>query len=146
MKFSTHLLATGGNNTGIPVPHEVVDELGGGRRPAVHVTVNGYSYRSTVASMGGRYLIPFSAEWREQTGIAGGDPIEVGLTPDTAPRTVEPPADPAEALAAAPGAADAFRALLAGRQQALVASLDAARTATTGQRRIAKAAEDLRAR
>lgn len=61
MKFSTTLFQDG-NNTGIEVPAELVAALQPGKRPPVVVTVNGYQYRSTIAPMGGRYLIPFSAE------------------------------------------------------------------------------------
>lgn len=99
MKFQTTMLQTG-NNTGIEVPPELLEQLGGGKRPAVNVTVNGFSYPSTIASMGGKYLIPFSSDKRAATGIGGGDPIEVELDLDTAPRVIEPTADLAEALAA----------------------------------------------
>ena len=93
-----------GNNTGIEVPEDVVTALGAGKRPAVVVNVNGFEYRSTVAVMGGKYLLPFSAERRRESGISGGDPIDVELTPDTAPRTVEVPEDLHAALDARPGA------------------------------------------
>ncbi len=93
--------------------------------------------------MGGQYLIPFSADKREATGIGGGDAIEVELTLDTAPRTVEPPEDLAVALAAAPGAAEAFAALAPSRQKAHVASVEGAKTDATRERRIAKAVAEL---
>ena len=71
MKFSTTMLQMG-NNTGIEVPADVIEVLGAGKKPAVVVDVNGYQYRSTVAVMGGKYLLPFSAERRKESGIAGG--------------------------------------------------------------------------
>ncbi|MFD9848390.1 YdeI/OmpD-associated family protein [Streptomyces parvus] len=142
MKFSTTMFRTG-NNTGIEVPEDVVEALGAGKRPPVNVTVNGYAYRSTIAPMGGQYLIPFSADKRKATGIGGGDAIEVELTLDTAPRTVEPPEDLAVALAAAPGAAEAFAALAPSRQKAHVASVQGAKTDATRERRIAKAVAEL---
>jgi hypothetical protein len=40
------------------------------RLPVV-VNVNGYEYRSTVAPMGGKYLLPFSADRRKESGIQG---------------------------------------------------------------------------
>jgi hypothetical protein len=135
MGFHTTMLQTG-NNTGIPVPPEVLDALGGGKRPAVNVTVNGYSYRSTIASMGGQHLIPFSAERRAESGISGGDEIDVELALDTAPRTVEPPADLAAALDAA-GVRAAFDALAPSRQKAHVVSVESAKAEETRQRRIA---------
>nr|WP_202467104.1 YdeI/OmpD-associated family protein [Streptomyces sp. SID8378] len=132
-----------GNNTGIEVPEDVVEALGAGKRPPVNVTVNGYAYRSTIAPMGGQYLIPFSADKRKATGIGGGDAIEVELTLDTAPRTVEPPEDLAVALAAAPGAAEAFAALAPSRRKAHVASVEGAKTDATRERRIAKVVAEL---
>jgi hypothetical protein len=142
MKFTTKMFQTG-NNTGVPVPAEVVEALGGGRRPAVSVRVNGYAYRSTIASTGGQFLIPFSADKRRESGISGGDSIDVELALDTAPRTVEPPADLAAALAAVPGAVEAFRALSPSRQKAHVTSIDDAKTDATRQRRITKVVEEL---
>ncbi|WNF27178.1 YdeI/OmpD-associated family protein [Streptomyces sp. C11-1] len=142
MKFSTTMFQTG-NNTGIEVPEDVVEALGAGKRPPVNVTVNGFSYRSTIAPMGGRYLIPFSADKRKETGIGGGQAIEVELTLDTAPRTVEPPEDLAAALAAVPGAAEAFRALSPSRQKAHVTSIEGAKAVATRERRIAKAVAEL---
>ncbi|MEU4921946.1 DUF1905 domain-containing protein [Streptomyces parvus] len=139
MKFSTTMVQAG-NNTGIEVPESVVEALGAGKRPPVNVTVNGYAYRSTIAPMGGQYLIPFSSDKRKATGIGGGDAIEVELTLDTAPRTVEPPEDLAAALAAAPGAAEAFAALAPSRQKAYVTSVEGAKAR---ERRIAKAVAEL---
>ena len=108
---------------------------GGGKRPAVNVTVNGYAYRSTVASMGGRYLIPFSSDKRAETGLRGGDPITVELTLDTEPRTVEVPPDLAAALADA-GAREAFDKLAPSHQKAHVTSVEEAKAAETRARRI----------
>ncbi|MFJ9318320.1 YdeI/OmpD-associated family protein [Streptomyces globisporus] len=142
MKFRTTMFQTG-NNTGIEVPEDVVEALGAGKRPPVNVTVNGYAYRSTIAPMGGQYLIPFSSDKRKATGIGGGDAIEVELTLDTAPRTVEPPEDLAAALAASPGAAEAFAALSPSRQKAHVTSVESAKAQETRERRIAKAVAEL---
>jgi len=121
----------------------VIDALGAGRKPAVRVTVNGYNYRSTVAVMGGKYLIPFSSDKRAGTGIRGGDPIVVDLELDTAPRTVEVPDDLAAALDAAPGAREAWERLAPSHKKAHVTAIDSARAAETRQRRIAKAIEAL---
>jgi len=124
-----------GNNTGIEVPPEVIEALGAGKRPPVVVVVNGYEYRSTVAVMGGRFMISFSSDKRAATGIAGGDPIVVDLELDTAPRTVEVPADLAAALEAA-GARAAFDALSPSARKAHVTAVEGAKAAETRQRRI----------
>ena len=135
MRFETTMFQTG-NNTGIEVPSEAIEALGAGRKPAVVVNVNGYEYRSTVAVMGGRYLIPFSSDKRAATGIQGGDPIVVGLEVDTAPRTVEVPDDLAAALDAAPGARAAFDALSPSARKAHVTNVETAKAAETRQRRV----------
>ena len=142
MRFET-TMSLSGNNTGIEVPPEVIEGLGAGRKPAVVVTVNGFEYRSTVAVMGGRYLIPFSSDKRAATGIQGGDPIVVDLEGDTAPRTVEVPDDLAAALDAAPGARAAWDRLPPSHRKAHVTAVESAKAAETRQRRIAKAIEAL---
>ena len=135
MRFETRMTQTG-NNTGIEVPFEVIEALGGGRKPPVVVTVNGYEYRNTVAVMGGKYMISFSSDKRAATGIGGGDPIVVDLELDTAPRTVEVPDDLAAALDAAPGARSAFDALSPSMRKAHVTAVEGAKAAETRQRRI----------
>ena len=142
MRFETTMFLSG-NNTGIEVPSGLIDDLGAGRKPPVIVTVNGYEYRSTVAVMGGRYLIPFSSDKRAATGIRGGDPIVVDLELDTAPRTVEVPDDLAAALDAAPGAREAWERLSPSHKKAHVTAIDSAKAMETRQRRIAKAIEML---
>lgn len=139
--YRTTMLLTG-RNTGIPVPEEVLEALGGGRRPAVAVTVNGYRFSSTVGSMGGRFLIPFSAARREESGIAGGDEIEVELALDETPRETPVPTDLAAAVDAA-SAADAWAALAPSRRKAHVVAVEGAKTPETRARRIAGIVADL---
>ena len=135
MRFQTTMFLSG-NNTGIEVPPEVIEVLGAGRKPPVTVVVNGFEYRSTVAVMGGRYLIPFSSDKRAATGIAGGDPITVDLEVDTAPRSVELPQDFAAALDAAPGAREAYERLAPSHRKAHVTAIEQAKAPETQQRRI----------
>src|SRR5690606_21222269 len=92
MKFKTTILQTG-NNTGIEVPPDVVEGLGSGKKPAVAVTIGRFSYRSSIAVMGGKFLIPLSAERRADSGIKGGDAVEVELALDDKPREVTVPDD-----------------------------------------------------
>jgi hypothetical protein len=136
--FETTVTAAG-NNTGIVVPAEVVDQLAAGRRPPVLVDVNGHRYRSTVAVMGGRYMIGISAAVRAATGLSGGDPIRVTLTVADTPREVTVPADFAAALAASEGATEFFEKLSNSLQRYHVDTIDAAKTQQTRERRIAKA-------
>jgi hypothetical protein len=136
MRFSTTMFQIG-NNTGIEVPADVLEALDAGKRPPVVVTVNGYSYRSTVAPMGGKYLLPFSAERRSESGISGGDAIDVELDLDSAPRVVEVPEDLRTALDSSPDAAAAWAKLSYSRQKADVTSVLGAKAADTRARRIA---------
>ena len=124
-----------GNNTGIEVPPAVLEALGGGKRPAVVVSVNGYEYRSTVGVMQGLFLVPFSSDKRAATGIGGGDAVTVEPALDTAPRDVEVPADLAAALASA-GLTDAFAALAPSHRKAHVVSVESAKAADTRSRRV----------
>ena len=84
--------------TGIPVPDEVIEALGSSKRPPVAVTVNGHTYRTTAVRMGGRFLVPLSAENREAAGVAAGQDITVDLEADTAPREVTLPDDLSAAM------------------------------------------------
>jgi hypothetical protein len=136
VKFSTTMFQMG-NNTGIEVPAEIVAALDAGKRPPVIVNVNGYEYRSTVAPMGGKYLLPFSAERREESGVQGGDPIDVELTIDTAPRTVEVPEDLQSAIDSSPNAAAAWEKLSYTHRKEHVRSVREAKKAETRKRRIA---------
>jgi hypothetical protein len=141
LKFSTTLMKADGNATGIVVPDEVVAALGAGKRPPVTVTINGaYTYRNTIAVMGGRYMVGVAAEHRAGAGIAGGDAIEVDIALDAAPRAVEVPEDLAAALAAA-GAREAFDRLAFSHRKEHVRAISEAKAADTRARRIAKAVE-----
>lgn len=135
MRYQTRMRQTG-NNTGIEVPDEVLEALGAGRRPAVRVTVNGYSFAATVGSMGGRAMLAFSAARRAESGLAGGDDLDVEIEADDSPRTVDVPGDLAAALDAA-GARDAFDRLAPSARKAHVTAVEGAKAEATRQRRIA---------
>jgi hypothetical protein len=132
-------VAASGNNTGIVVPSEVIEQLAAGKRPPVLVSVNGYEYRNTVAVMGGRHMISISAAVRNATGLKGGDPIRVTLTVADTAREVDVPADFAAALAADERARAFFGRLSNSMQRYHVDNINAAKSADTRQRRIDKA-------
>jgi Bacteriocin-protection, YdeI or OmpD-Associated/Domain of unknown function (DUF1905) len=138
VEFDTTVTATG-NNTGIVVPEDAIEQLGAGRRPAVIVNVNGYEYRNTVGVMGGKHMVPISAAIRKETGLKGGDPIHVVLTVADTPREVNVPGDLAAALAAQPEAKAFFEKLSNSLQRYHVDNVNGAKTAETRQRRIDKA-------
>jgi len=143
MRFRAVLELAGRTATGIEVPAEVVAALGSSKRPAVQVTINGHSYGSTVAVMGGRYLLPVSAENRAAAGIAAGDEVDVELVLDTAPRVVTVPEDLQAALAASPVAGERFAALSYSHQRAHVLSVEGAKAADTRARRVTKVIDTL---
>ncbi|MEV1328558.1 YdeI/OmpD-associated family protein [Micromonospora costi] len=136
--FETTVTASG-NNTGIVVPAEVIDQLAAGKRPPVVVVVNGYEYRNTVGVMGGKHMISVSAAVRSATGLKGGDPVHVTLTVADTPREVNVPADFAAALAADERAGAFFEKLSNSVQRYHVDNINAAKSAETRQRRIEKA-------
>lgn len=145
MKFRTTILQGGKTATGIHVPDEVVAALGASRKPPVKVTLNGYSYRSTVATMGGRFMVGVSAEVRERASVAGGDTLEVEIELDTAPRVLEVPADFAAALAAEPAARAAFETLSYSNKRRHTLPIEAAKASETRARRIAASVAALKA-
>lgn len=138
MKFHTTIQQGGKTATGIHVPDEVVASLGSGKRPPVRVTINGYTYRSTVAVMGGRFMVGVSADVRESAGVAGGDEVDVDMELDTQPREVTVPADLAEALDADAAARQYFDGLSYSNKLRHVLAIDGAKTTETRERRIAK--------
>ncbi|HEU0235115.1 MAG TPA: YdeI/OmpD-associated family protein, partial [Candidatus Limnocylindrales bacterium] len=139
------IIQEGKTATGFRVPDEVVAALGSGRRPAVTVTINGYTYRNTVAVFGGVSMIGVSAEHRAGAGVAGGDEVEVDLELDTAPRVVSVPDDFAAALDAEPDARRTFDGLSYSNKSWHVLQVTGAKTDETRVRRIAKSIEALRA-
>ena len=138
VSFETTLTAFG-NNTGIVVPPDVLDALGGGKRPPVDVDLNGYQYRTTIGAMKGQALVSVSAAVRGETGLTAGDPIVVTLTRNDAPREVDIPDDFAAALNSNPGTQDFFTALSNSLQRYHVDQITSAKSDETRQRRIDEA-------
>ncbi|MGE5335692.1 MAG: YdeI/OmpD-associated family protein [Nitrososphaerota archaeon] len=144
MRFRAILQLDGKTATGIRVPVEVMSSFGQSKRLAVRVTINGYTYRSTVVVMGGEFKLPVSGEVREKAGIAAGDEVDVDLEPDTEPREVSVPPDLAEALGADTDTRRFFDGLSISNRKRIVLSIETAKTAETRQKRVARAVEMLR--
>jgi hypothetical protein len=145
MRFRATVELGGKTATGIEVPEDVVAALGSGNRPPVTVTVGGHSYRTTVARMGGRFLVPLSAENRTAAGVAAGDQVEVGIELDSGPREVTVPGDLAAALAQDDTARANFDRLSFTHRKEWVRWIDEAKRAETRATRVAKTVESLRA-
>ena len=143
-KFRAKLELAGKTATGMEVPAKVVDILGAGKRPPVRVTINGYTYRNTVAVYGGRFLLGVSAQNREGARVAAGDVVDVELELDTAPREVTVPADFKAALKRDKKATQSFDGLSYSKKNWFVLSIEGAKTKDTRERRIAKSIEQLR--
>ena len=144
MRFRTTIELGGKTATGMRVPPEVVERLGAGKKPAVSVTINGHTYRSTVASMGGVFMLPVSAEVRAAAGVAAGDAVDVDIELDTAPREVALPSDFAAALDGDAAARSFFDGLSYSNKRRIVMPIEDAKTPETRQRRIDKAIDALR--
>ncbi|HZX01556.1 YdeI/OmpD-associated family protein [Kribbella sp.] len=146
MKFTAELLATGKNTAGFEVPESIVEALGGGGRPKVSATVNGFTFRTSIARMGGRYLLGVSAERRTEAGIAAGDVLDVEVELDTAPRELDVPEPLAAALAADDEAKAFWDTLSYSNRQWHVLQVTSAKTDATRERRIEKSVGMLRER
>lgn len=144
MKFHTRLLTTGKTSTGVEVPENVVLGLGGGKKPLVTVTINGYTYRTAIASRGGKYMFGVSAEVRDAAHVAGGDEVDIEIDLDTAPRSVDIPPELAKALAAEPQAKAAFDNLSNSKKKLHTYPIEQAKTDETRDRNVQKALAALR--
>lgn len=143
MRFRTTILQSGKTAAGIRIPDEIVEGFGSGKRPPVTITIKGYTYRNTVAVMGGVYMVGVSAEHRAGAGVAGGEEVDVDIELDTAPREVTLPPDFAAALDAAPKARASFDALSNSNKSWHVFQITGAKSDETRKRRIVKSVETL---
>lgn len=144
MRFRAQVQLAGKTATGIVVPAEIVEGLAAGGRPPVRVTLGGHTYRTTVATRGGEFKLPLSAENREAAGVSAGDEVDVGIELDTQPREVPVPPDFVEALEADQDAKRFFDGLSYSQKQWFVIGIEQAKKPETRQRRIVKAVSRLR--
>lgn len=140
MKFTTTIVQMG-NNTGIAVPSEVVEELGAGKKPPVKITLKGYTYRSSIAVMGGKYMVSLSAENRKNAGVQGGETLEIEIVVDTEKREITIPPDLQAALDANPEAKAFFEKMSYSKKRRHVEPIEAAKAPETRQRRIEKSVQ-----
>ncbi len=134
-----------GSMSFIPVPFDPKSVFGKVRAP-VKVTLNGYTYRSTIAAMGGPPFIPLRKSNREAAGLEGGETLEVRLDLDTEKREVKPPADFVKALKAAPPAWDRWQEMSYTHQREYVEALADAKKPETRARRLENAVQTIRKR
>jgi hypothetical protein len=139
LKFKTVLLQAGKTATGIEIPAEIIEKLGGGKKPLVKVTINGFTYRSAVAVMSGAFMVGVNAENRESAKVKGGDKIEVGIELDTEERVIEVPVEFQKILSKNSVAKKKFDTLSNSKKKALVIPIANAKTDETRNRNIEKA-------
>lgn len=145
MRFHTTILQGDKTATGIRIPDEIVEGLGGGKRAAVTITMNGFTYRSSIAVVNGACMVGVSAENRAGAGVNGGEEVDVEIELDTAPREVTVPPELAAALDADPAARRTFDGLSYSNRLWHALQVTTAKTDETRERRLAKSIEALRA-
>ena len=123
----------------------MVDALGESKRPPVRVTIRGYTYRNTIAVMGGKYTVGVSAEHRAAAGVGGEDEVDVDIERDDEPRTVQVAPELARALARNKTAKARVESLSYSNQRRHADSIASAKTDETRQRRLDKTVADLHA-
>lgn len=143
LKFSTALLTAGKTATGIKIPDDIIEKLGGGKKPLVKITINNFTYRSAVAVMGGAYMVGVNAENREGAKIKGGDKIDVTIELDTEERVLEVPAEFQKQLNKNAKARKMFETLSNSKKKALIFPIANAKTDETRNRNIDKALQGL---
>lgn len=143
MRFRATILSSGKTAAGIQVPNEIVEALGSSRKPPVRVTINGFTYRSSVASMGGVFMLGVSAEVRKAAGVVAGDDVDLDIELDTEPREVAVPPDFAAALDRDIDARRFFDRLSYSNKRRIINPIDDAKTPETRQRRIDKSVDRL---
>ena len=132
-------LPANGPATAIELTDAQVEALGGGKRAAVVVTIDGKSARLRLGVMGGKNLIGMSKAARAELGVEIGDTVSADIDLDTAAREIEVPADLAAALDADPHVRAAFDALAPSHRKEHVRAVIEAKQAATRERRIAAA-------
>ena len=137
--FRATIVQSGKTACGIQVPESVVDALGGSKRPAVVVTLDHYTYRSTVAPMGGEWWVGVNSDHRAASGLKAGDEVQVTLELDTAPRELEIPPELAAALDADPQAKAFFDGLSYSNRRVFTLSVEGTNNPATKARRVDKA-------
>ena len=144
VRFRGTILQSGTTAMGFEIPPEVVEALGAGKRPPVTVTINGYTYRNTVAVLGGAYMVGVSSAHRGPAGVQAGDVVDIELALDTAPREVQVPPELVAALDADPVARATFDRLSYSNKSWHALQVTGTNNPETRARRIEKSIAALR--
>jgi hypothetical protein len=128
----------------IALPFDV-RKLFGRARPPVKVSINGFSYRSTVSVYDGKYFIPVRKSNQEAARIKPGDTVRAIIELDEEPRTVDPPLDLMTALKQSHLEAD-WDKLSYSTKKEFADVLQAAKRPETRARRVEKILLEIRER
>jgi hypothetical protein len=129
----------------VVLDEEQVAEIGeGAKRFPVSATVNGYTWRTSVARMGGEFLIGLSKAVRQAASVEAGDTVDVTVTLDTEVREVEVPADLAKALQTDPAAQAAFDRMAFTHRKEYARWIEEAKKPETRERRVAQTLDMVR--
>ncbi|MEI2785296.1 MAG: YdeI/OmpD-associated family protein [Candidatus Nanopelagicales bacterium] len=143
VRFSAPVAQQQGTSPYVDVPDEVLAQISEKRRVPVAVTVNGYTFRTTIAPMKGCLLLGFNKVNAAAAQVAAGDVIDIEMDLDTAPREVDVPVELRQALAAVPQAQAAYEALSYTHRREWAQYVATAKQAQTRVRRAAKAVAQL---
>jgi len=143
MRFRTKILQSGKTAAGVEVPAKVVAALGSSKRPPVRATINGFTYRTSVASMGGKFMLGVPPEFREGARVTAGDTVDIDLELDTEIREVSIPSDFAAALSRDSKARRFFDTLTYSNKRRLVIAIETIKSPEARERRIGKTVEQL---
>jgi bifunctional DNA-binding transcriptional regulator/antitoxin component of YhaV-PrlF toxin-antitoxin module len=125
--------------TGIHFPFDIEKTFGAKRVP-VKVWINQAEYLSTIVKMHGEYCLVVPKRVREVAKVKGGETITVTIQRDNQKRTVEVPADFAQALKDN-NLTETFAKMSYTHQKEYVNSIIEAKKEETRLKRIAKAIE-----
>ena len=142
MKFITTIFQKG-NNLGVEVPQDIIDQLNAGKKPPVVIRIGDYVYKSTIAVMQGKYLIALNSEHRKTVKVNGGDQLEIDIELDDQPRTVEIPEPLAERLKENLEAGKFFESLSISNQKKISSLITSAKTHETLFKRLNKIVSNL---
>ncbi len=144
LRFTATPVAQGktGAMASVDLPEEVLTALGG-KRVAVLVTANGFTFRTTTAVMGGRSVVGFNTANRAAAGLEPGVPVTITIEPDAAPREVEVPAELATAFRTHKEAKATWAALSYSHRREYAEWIESAKKPETRAARVAKAVERL---
>ena len=142
----TTVLQPRGPAAAVVLTDEQVEAVGeGAKRFPVRATVNGHTWRTSVARMRGEFLVGLNKEVRAAAGVESGDTVSVELELDAEPRDVDVPPALAEALAGDDAARAAFDGLAFTHRKEYARWIAEAKREETRDRRVAEALEMLRA-